>query len=87
MKSKSELYTLIKSFLFDGLDGLSFCSRYYQLYYYEVDRETFTELECKIFRNIWDESGVFMRFGADMPAYFLNHFSDRDLRKTLFWIC
>ena len=76
---KKRLYWLIKQYLSGKMDSNTFCDEYYYCYDLELDHESLSETERKVFKELSFVSGRFSPYKGDIEQYPGVYFTSTEL--------
>lgn len=80
---KKRLYWLIDQYLLGQIKSQDFCYEFHDCYDLELDLDSLTELEHKIFSDLSLVAGRFSSFEKDLKKYPAFFFNEEQLREKV----
>lgn len=80
---KKRLYWLIDQYLSNKIDSWTFCNEYYYCYDLEIDRQSLTNIEKKVFSSLSSVANRFSDDKEDLERYPGTYFTEEQLKKKI----
>lgn len=82
---KRRLYWLMKEYLSGKINEQVFCDEFYYSYSLEIDKNSFSELEVKVFEGLDEVSSRFSEFESDHKLDPKAFYNEEQLKSKIIW--
>jgi len=80
---KRRIYWLIDKYLSGDIDEPTFCDEFHCTYVLEIDRNSLTKEECKVFQELGEIAGRFSEFEEDIKKYPGVYYTKEELKQKI----
>jgi hypothetical protein len=80
---KKKIYWLINQYAMGNIDADIFCDEYHECYDLELNLDTLTEMESRLFSELSTIAGRFTSFQEDLEKYPGTYFDEKQLKEKI----